>query len=160
VMISHNLKKNKLSLLLSLIILTACDSNTMYHSYLHLPQEGWKKSDTLSFKAPITDSLATFRISVEVRNREDYPYSNLYLFISHNTQDSTVFVTDTIEYALANKSGKWLGTGLGSLYQSAKSYTFIAPKRSGNLTFRVTHGMKDNALIGINDIGIEIKQEK
>lgn len=159
-MTSHNLKKNKFTLLLLLIILTACDSNTMYHSYLHLPQKGWGKSDTLIFKAPITDSLSTFRISVEVRNRDDYPYGNLYLFISHNTQDSTVFVTDTIEYTLADKSGKWMGTGLGNLYQSSKSYTFIAPGRSGNLTFRVSHGMRDNSLIGINDIGIEIKKKK
>jgi len=159
-MTSHNLKKNKFTLLLSLLVLAACDSNTMYHSYLHLPKEGWGKSDTLTFKAPITDSLASYRISVEVRNRDDYPYSNLYLFISHNTQDSTVFVTDTVKYTLADKSGKWLGTGLGDLYQSASSYTFVAPRRSGNLTFRVTHGMRDNTLMGINDIGLEIKREK
>lgn len=159
-MISHNQKKNKLILLLSLILLTACDSNTMYHSFLHVSKEGWKKSDTLTFKAPITDSLATYRISVEVRNRIDYPYRNLYLFISHNTQDSTAFVTDTIQYSLADESGKWLGTGVGSLYQSACSYTYIAPRRSGNIVFKVSHGMQDNVLIGINDIGIEIKQKK
>lgn len=159
-MISQNLKKNKFTLLLSLLFLAACDSNTMYHSFLHPPKEGWNKSDTLTFKAPIEDSLATYRVSVEVRNRGDYPYSNLSLFISHNTKDSTVFVTDTIKYTLADKSGKWLGTGLGDLYQSACSYTFVAPKRSGNLIFRISHGMQDNTLIGINDVGIKIDQEK
>lgn len=161
-MTSHNQKKNKSILLplLFIIALTACDSNTMYHSFLHLSKEGWGKSDTLTFKSPIADSLATYRIFVEVRNREDYPYNNLYLFISHNTQDSTVFVTDTIKYTLADKSGKWLGTGLGSLYQSSSSYTFIAPKRSGNLTFKISHGMRDNILKGVNDIGIQIKQVK
>jgi len=82
-MISQNLKKNKFTLLLSLLFLAACDSNTMYHSFLHPPKEGWNKSDTLTFKAPIEDSLATYRVSVEVRNRADYPYSNLSLFISH-----------------------------------------------------------------------------
>jgi gliding motility-associated lipoprotein GldH len=159
-MTSHNLKKNKFTLLLLFILLTACDSNTMYHSFLHLPKEGWKKSDTLTFKAPITDSLATFRVSVEVRNRDNYPYSNLYLFISHNTQDSTAFVTDTVKYTLADKTGKWLGTGLGDLFQSACSYTFVAPRRSGNLIFKVAHGMSDNNLVGINDIGLEIKRER
>ncbi len=160
-MISLNQKKNKIILLLSLILLTACDSDTMYHSFLHVSKEGWKKSDTLTFKAPITDSLATYRISVEVRNRIDYPYRNLCLFISHNTQDSTVFVTDTIQYSLADESGKWLGTGVGNLYQSVcSSYTFIAPRRSGNLIFKLSHGMKDNVLIGINDVGIEIKRKK
>ncbi len=160
-MTSRNLqKKIKFTLLALLLFLTACDSDTIYHSYLHPSKDGWRKSDTLTFKAPITDSLATYHISVEVRNREDYPYSNFYLFISHNTQDSTVFVTDTVEYALADKAGNWLGTGWGNFYQSAHSYISISPKRSGNLVFKVTHGMRDETLKGINDVGIEIKRQK
>lgn len=158
-MINH-LKKNKFALLLLMLFVTACDSNTMYHSYLNTPEGGWGKSDTLTFKAPIKDSLATYRVSIEVRNREDYPYSDLYLFVAHNTQDSTVFITDTIKCTLADKSGKWTGTGVGSLYQSSgDSYTFITPKRSGNLVFKVSHGMRDFDLKGINDIGIKIERK-
>ncbi|WP_353331596.1 gliding motility lipoprotein GldH [Bacteroides sedimenti] len=152
------LKKNKFALLLLLFMVTACDTNTTYHSYLNTPKDGWGKSDTLTFKAPIIDSLATYRVTIEVRNKEDYPYNELYLFVAHNTKDSTVFTSDTIKCILTDKSGKWKGTGIGSLYQtSGNKSIFVTPRRSGNLVFKVSPGMRDYTLKGISDIGIKIE---
>ncbi|EKC75634.1 gliding motility protein, partial [human gut metagenome] len=37
--------------------MAACNENTVYHSYQSLPDEGWGKSDTLSFLIPVTDSI-------------------------------------------------------------------------------------------------------
>lgn len=155
-MISLNLKKNKYAFLLLFFIFTACESNTIYHSYLHPSDEGWGKKDTLTFKAPIKDSLATYSINVEIRNKADYPYSNIFLFVSHNTKDSATFITDTIEYTLADKHGNWTGTGWGNLYQSSTKYTFIAPRRKGNLTIKIAHAMREETLLGINDVGVKI----
>lgn len=159
-MTNLNLKKNKYVPLILLFILTACESNTTYHSYLHPSDKGWGKKDTLTFKVPIKDSLDTYSVDVEVRNRADYPYCNLFLFVSHNTKDSTVFVTDTIEYALADKTGSWTGTGWGSLHQSSSHYTFITPKRKGNIIIKVAHGMREEVLDGISDIGIKITKRQ
>lgn len=129
----------------------------MYHSYQSLPSKGWEKSDTLFFHIPISDSLRDLHLSVEVRNESNYPYQDLYLFVSHNLQDSITWSVDTVMLTLANKEGKWLGTGWGSLYQSATPMKSVVTKHPGNYTFKVTHGMKDNNLQGINDIGIKIE---
>ena len=83
--IMKNLLRNSLFCLLGICLMAACNENTVYHSYQSLPDEGWGKSDTLSFLIPVTDSIPpTLRLFAEVRNRTDYPYHNLYLFISQN----------------------------------------------------------------------------
>ena len=155
-----SLLKNSILSLFSACLLTACNEHTVYHSYQSLPNKGWGKSDTLSFQIPITESIPpTFRLFTEVRNKSNYPYHNLYLFISQNLQDSTVFLTDTITINLADSTGKWLGNGWGSIYQSAVFFKSVRPLYPGNYTFRIISGMKDEKLNGLNDIGIRIEKK-
>ena len=98
-------------MLLTTWVLTACDENTVYHSYQSTPPDGWKKSDTLFFNVPLKDSLANLRLSVGVRNSSNYPYQNLNILIHYNLEDSTIWKTDTLKFILTDREGKWTGTG-------------------------------------------------
>lgn len=159
--IMKSLLRNSLFCLLGICLMAACNENTVYHSYQSLPDEGWGKSDTLSFLIPVTDSIPpTLRLFAEVRNRTDYPYHNLYLFISQNLQDSTVWRTDTITINLADSTGRWIGNGWGSIYQSAVFIKSVRPLYPANYTFKIMNGMKDEKLSGINDIGIRIERQE
>ena len=147
-----SLFRNSLFCLFTACLTAACNENTVYHSYQSLPDNGWGKSDTLSFFVPITDSLPpTLRLFAEVRNRTDYPYQDLHLFISQNLQDSTVWRTDTIAIHLTDSTGRWFGKGWGSVYQSETFIRSVRPLHPGNYTFKVVSGMKDDILQGIND---------
>ena len=137
---------------------TACDKKTVYHSYQSIPTEGWRKSDTLFFNIPVKDSLIRFNLAAEIRNKSNYAYRNLYLVTSHNLEDSTVWKTDTLLLMLADKEGKWNGTGWGSLFQSELPVGTITIRHPGNYTFKITHGMQDEALKGINDIGVIVER--
>ena len=155
-----SLLKNSFFVLFSACLLTACNENTVYHSYQSLPDEGWGKSDTLSFQIPMTDSIpTTLRLFAEVRNRIEYPYHDLHLFISQNLQDSTVWRTDTIAFSLADSTGRWTGHGWGSIYQSETFIKSVLPLRSGNYTIKVINGMKDEKLQGLSDVGIRIEKQ-
>ena len=155
-----SLLKNSFFVLFSACLLTACNENTVYHSYQSLPDEGWGKSDTLSFQIPITGSIpTTLRLFAEVRNRIEYPYHDLHLFISQNLQDSTVWRTDTIAFSLADSTGRWTGHGWGSIYQSETFIKSVLPLRSGNYTIKVINGMKDEKLQGLSDVGIRIEKQ-
>lgn len=154
-------KKNNIVWLPVMLLLAACsfNHNTVYYSYLHTPGKGWARKDTLVFPVTVRDSLKPYKVRVEIRNQAFYPYEDLYLFISHNTEDSAIFITDTIRYMLADKSGKWVGTGLGTLFQNSFPYYRFIPLHPGKYTFKVTHGMKDEALQGITDIGLKVDRE-
>ena len=151
-----NLLRNSIWLLLATCLTAACNENTGYHSYQSIPTEGWKKSDTLFFNVPVKDSLALLRLSAEIRNESNYAYRNIYLTVSHNLEDSTVWKTDTLLLILADKEGKWNGTGWGSLFQSTLPIGSAIVRHPGNYTFKITHGMQDELLKGINDVGVKI----
>ena len=155
-----SLLKNSILSLFSACLLTACNEHTVYHSYQSLPNEGWGKSDTLSFQIPITDSVpTTLRLFAEVRNSIGYPYHDLHLFISQNLQDSTVWRTDTIAFSLADSTGRWMGHGWGSIFQSETFIKSVLPLHSGNYTIKVINGMKDEKLQGLSDVGIRIERQ-
>ena len=155
-----SLLRNSLFCILGTCLLAACNEHTTYHSYQALPSNGWAKSDTLSFQIPVTDSIpTTLRIYTEIRNKSDYPYKNLYLFISQNLQDSAIWRTDTLTVSIADSTGRWVGSGWGSIYQTELFLKSVLSSHPGNHTIKVIHGMKDEKLIGINDIGFRIERK-
>ncbi len=156
----RNLLKTSL-LGLAVCLSAACDKHIVYHSYHSLSTEGWEKGDTLFFQIPISDSIPpTLHLFTEIRNRTDYPYRNLYLFISQNLQDSTTYQTDTICLSLTDSVGNWKGKGWGSIYQSETFIKSIRPLKPGNYSLWIRSGMKDEILKGINDIGMRIEKNE
>ena len=59
--------------------------------------------------------------------------------------------------AYPDKEGKWNGTGWGSLFQSTLPIGSAIVRHPGNYTFKITHGMQDELLKGINDVGVKIE---
>ena len=159
-----NLLKNKTSLLKSLILLfiagfhTACDEQTVYHSFQSLPTEGWQRNDTLFFNVSVTDSATLYNVSVEVRNRNNYPYQNLPLLIYYDSPEALNIKRDTLELRLADNAGIWLGDGWGGLYQSTLPAGFVRIGKAGEYRFKIIHLLPDEVLPGINDVGIKLKR--
>lgn len=159
-----NQPKNKTSLLKSLILLfiasfyTACDEQTVYHSFQSLPTEGWQRNDTLFFNVSVADSATLYNVSVEVRNRNNYPYQNLPLLIYYDSPEIPNIKRDTLELRLADNAGIWLGDGWGGLYQSTLPAGFIRIGKAGEYRFKIIHLLPDEVLPGINDVGIKLKR--
>lgn len=143
----------------AVFIMGACETNTVYHSYQHISDKGWAKNDTLLFSFPITDSVPNYKFYIEVRNNEGYPYQDIFLFVKRRNTTSSSFITDTVKCILSDEQGKWRGTGLGALYQSVYPYIIVPYSQVGSDTLRISHGMRDDLLRGINDIGILIEKK-
>lgn len=135
---------------------TACDKQTVYHVFQSIPIEGWQRKDTLLFKAKVTDSLMFYKLSVEIRNRNDYPYQNLNLSICYTSPDSVVLPIDTLQLTLAGKDGLWKGNGLGGVYLTTFAAGTIRIGKPGTYLFKIAHTLPDNLLPGINDVGIRL----
>ena len=155
---NRNLCLKGIILLFVASLLSACDKQTVYHSFQSLPTEGWLREDTLSFDVKVTDSLTYYKLSLEVRNRSNYPYQNLPLSICYTIADSIPSPTDTIQLILADKEGIWKGDGWGGLYQTAVSAGSVQIGKPGTYLFKVAYTLPDERLQGINDIGIKLKR--
>jgi len=99
-----------------------------------------------------------YKISIELVNNGNYPYQNIWFFISDNINDSS-FVSSSKQYMLADKFGRWYGSGFGSTYQLSLDYIpSVIFEQKRNYRIKIVHGMRDELLEGIEKIGIKIEK--
>lgn len=149
--------------LLSLIFLLAmlmpaCNESVIYESNQRIPGNEWNRFDLHRFEVDIDDTVNIYNLMINVRNTGEYPRSNLFLFVSASSP-SGAFTRDTLEFILAEPSGKWLGKGFGSVWQNRFYYrrNVRFPER-GKYLFEFEQAMRIDDLPGILDIGLRIEK--
>jgi gliding motility-associated lipoprotein GldH len=143
---------------LLLLLIIACDRNRVFEEYQPIPHDGWHKDALINFNVPITDTFENHNLYINVRNDVKYSYSNLWLFVEIN-QPGEISVTDTFELSLADPSGRWLGDGFGGV--KTRQVVFrrnVFFPVSGEYKFNIQHGMREELLQGITDIGFRVEK--
>ncbi len=142
--------------IVSSIVLFSCTNEIVFNEQRTLPANGWHKDSVLVFSVPITDTMSSYSMLMDIRNNKNYKYQNFWLFLDYVNPDK-ITKHDTIECYLANNEGKWMGAGVGALRQMSvlldSAFVF---NRTGTYQIFIRQAMRDTTLIGINDIGLEI----
>lgn len=155
-----NMRRQKLIYLFIIVLslsFASCNRNVVYHEYASIGEAGWHMDSVYHFEMMIKDSLSIHDFYINIRNNTDYPYSNLYLFVS--TQFPNGHLTrDTIECILAGKDGQWLGSGSGRIKDNKillqKGLRFPL---NGMYNIYLEQAMREKVLTGIEDIGFSIE---
>ena len=116
--------------LLSVLFLGACDRSMVYDEFVRIDNSSWHWDDPAEFTFEMEDTVNFHDILIQVRHPLDYPLSNLYMFV-HVEGPSGQEMTDTINFILAEHSGKWIGKGVGNIrsigYLYKKNTVFPQP---------------------------------
>jgi len=145
------------------VVFLSCRENSHYHHSEAIPAKGWDLNETLYFQDSLRDDVPeVMHFEVNIRHSNLYPYQNLWLYIRTKASDNTNRL-DSINWTFSEPSGRWIGSGWGSLY----SLTHRLPDLSIKKTFgtrwfsiEVQHGLRDETLPGIQDVGIHLFTEK
>ena len=140
--------------------LVSCDKNLVFEDNKEIKDNNWDQANKLAFSVAITDSTAPHSIYLNVRNAGWYTFSNLFIFV-HTTLPDGSITADTAECVLADENGKWLGDGLGDIYDNRilfkKQFRF---PQVGIYKFELEQAMRVNPLPGIMDAGMRIEREE
>lgn len=139
---------------------TACDRQIVYYSCRSLPIEGWRKEDTLRFEVVVPDSQTVYKLSVELRNRDNYPYQNIALSVCYDTPDSLSAPADSLLFTLTDAQGHWNGRGLNNLYTYQWDAGDVPIGKSGTYLFKLSPLFPDELLEGVNDVGIRLDRKR
>ena len=145
---------------LSLVIVffSACDKNRVYEENLEIEDASWNVNEGKEFNFLISDTTSYYNIVLNVRNTNDYPYQNLYLFVEM-TSPSNKFFKDTVEVILADNQGKWRGNGIGNVWTNQfPLLQNVKLLESGEYKILVIHGMRHENLKAISDVGIRVEK--
>ncbi|HOY38161.1 MAG TPA: regulatory iron-sulfur-containing complex subunit RicT [Bacteroidales bacterium] len=136
----------------------SCDRNKIYEKYIKIDNMVWNDKNYIRFEKEITDTVSRHNIYILVRNATQYRYGNLWVFVSTTAPNGNKD-TDTVECVLADKNGKWLGDGMGDLWDNEilwkRNVTF---PYQGNYVFQFEQGMRIENLPGILDVGLRIER--
>ncbi|MDR1981741.1 MAG: gliding motility lipoprotein GldH [Tannerellaceae bacterium] len=137
----------------------SCENKAVYDQYQVIENALWEKDKEYYFTFEVQDISVPYTITFEVRNNNWYPYQNLWIFYSEEKPIGSIR-RDTLECMLADETGKWYGHGI-SLHQSGfpvrTNYLF---PHEGQYTFGFRQGMRNDALKGIQEIGLRVEKAR
>ncbi|MEO8147313.1 MAG: gliding motility lipoprotein GldH [Bacteroidia bacterium] len=140
--------------------LTCCDKERVFEQNQKINDRSWSENNPLVFNVDIKDTASYYNMYINIRNADTYRFSNLYIFMTTKLPMNQI-EKDTLQLVLANDEGKWLGSGLGDIFESRilfkEKIKFI---NSGNYQFTMQQAMRLNPLPGILDVGIRVEKVK
>jgi gliding motility-associated lipoprotein GldH len=147
-------------LLLSLFILSSCDTNTILKDNYDIPDAKWLIKDSPAFDFEITDIQATYNVFYNVRNNRNYLYHNLYLTHYLTAPDGKVIHQHLDEIILFDQvTGKPSGEGLGDIYDhkvlAFKDFKFPF---KGKYKIKISQYMRQNPLLDVVSAGFSIEK--
>lgn len=151
---------NKYSFFLSasFLILLSCNRDVRFSDVRIMNYSTWNLADAASFSVPVDDTISSSNVSFTIRTGNDYPFRNIWLFVSTISPEGKR-ITDTLQYYLADEKGKWYGKGFGDISELSlpyKSNIYFPVK--GIYRFSIRHGMRVEDLKGVYDFGIKVEK--
>lgn len=150
------MKHISLILTIGLLSLQSCDNAVVYEETRSVESGIWNVKDFKTFEFDIEDTLKLYNFYVDVRNGEEYPFSNLYVFVEMEFPNGKKSI-DTLECPLADPMGNWYGKGLGKIYDNR--ILFRERKKfplSGKYKLEIHQAMRTDNLEGIYDVGFRL----
>lgn len=138
--------------------ITSCSPKEIFFNYFSFANAEWNRDDPAVFNLKIEDNSQPYDLSIELRHKGDYPFSNIWLVVDCRLPDGNSR-KDTIGAELADVKGKWYGKGL-SLYNLSIPYkTSAFFPDTAVYTYSIRQEMQVDPLKGISDIGLKVSKK-
>jgi len=153
--------RNKAGLVfLSIALLLVGCTDVMFQQSEQVPNKNWEQGRNISFDVEVLDTMKSFDFYIDLRTESTYSYANIFMFVN-TAFPSGKTARDTVECILADKTGRWLGSGLGDIKDNHILFKEnVRFPNSGTYTFEFEQGMREDLLAGILDLGISIENHK
>jgi gliding motility-associated lipoprotein GldH len=142
-------------------IITGCMPAPHYQKEEAIPQNAWTYNFKPAFNVEITDTNANYQAFFLIRHTQAYPYSNLWIWIYVKTPGDSVMKKERINIPLAETTGKWLGRGMGEIYEQRMPINladFVSFNKKGTYKITMEQNMRINPLPEILDVGLRIEK--
>ena len=141
-----------------LLLTSSCDKNKVFEQNVKIEKGMWEGEQPIILLTQINDTVTPHNVYINLRNAGTYPFSNIFLFINTRLPGGQLD-RDTVEIMLASKEGKWLGKGVGDIWDDQVLFKHnVRFPQKGEYRFEITHAMRMNPLPGIVDGGIRIEK--
>lgn len=155
--------KNSFCLLFIALVFVSCDKTQIFDDYKTI-DDGWHRDSIITFKFDQEVSKKPVNMFVNVRNNDDYEFSNLFLIVKMEEPKGKIKV-DTLEYQMANPDGTLMGEGFSDIKESKLWYkeNFTFPEK-GTYKVSIQQAVRQTGKVkgveklnGVTEIGFRIE---
>lgn len=148
----------KLILLFLPFLFLSCIRSSYYEKNIAIEDGIWAENNKLNYKVNIDNPKQAYNLYLNLRNGNDYPFSNLYIFME-TTYPNGRTELDTLQFLLADKQGRWYGEGLGDIKSSSVMFRYkLLFPMAGEYNFDLQQAMRKEELPGIWDVGLKVEK--
>lgn len=146
----------KLIFILLCGIMFSCSDEALMDQRENFDNNSWGYQQKVSFDYEAKDSTDLVDILILFRTTIDYAYSNMFVIMETSMPNETTD-TDTLQFILAEPSGKWIGNRVGNIVEfEIKVSKSVKFPEKGVYYFSFQHGMQDEVLNEVLDFGMRI----
>lgn len=156
------LRHHLVIVLLSCLLLGSCVSSPYFQREEAIPQNAWQYDFKPTFKFDISDTTALYNLYFLINHTEAYPFSNIWVWIYTKEPGDSTFKKSRIEIPLAESNGKWMGRGMGELWQQEMPITRnddpMVFNKKGTYEIRFEQNMRVNPLPEVLHVGLRVEK--
>ena len=147
--------------LLAAVLMASCGKNVVLDELHSFKDSRWHMDSVVTVVWEPEQSEDPVFMSMYIRHSTGYPYNNLFLFRSIESTQGVEY-TDTVNVALADPLGAWNGSGMSNLktLEIPIGQGAVRFRNDERYTLKITQGMRDTVLYGIQDVGVQFEQVK
>lgn len=157
-----NLKSSILFILASMLLFS-CDKKRVFDEYKETGGS-WKKDSVVTFDFKQTDTLKHYNLFVNIRNNDDYQFSNLFLIVALE-QPGGLTKVDTLQYQMTNPDGSLMGDGFTDIKESKLFYKEKARfAKAGDYKIHIQQAVRQTGKVpgvselqGVTEVGFRIE---
>lgn len=153
--------RNVLLVFLLCVLVAGCLPAPYYQGQDPIPQNAWNYNYKPSFTFDITDTNARYQPYFIIRHTQGYPYNNIWMWIYVKTPGDSIAKKARINITLAEQSGKWLGRGMGEIYEQRMKVSLgdsINFRRPGTYKISLEQNMRVNPLPDVLNVGFRLEK--
>ena len=154
------MRKTIFILALAAILASSCNDSVLINQFHDLPEDGWEYENVVYDSFEVSNPNHYHLISSNLRIDGDYLYSNIHLKMIL-TDPEGISNTYKLPITLAEKSGKWTGSGLGNTlsYQLPVLHRKVLDKK-GMYKVSIAQDMRIKNLMSVLAVGIKVEQQE
>lgn len=152
--------KSLFILIIAAFFAVGCNQNVLVDEYHSVPLSGWQYKDIITDSFEVIELGHYHQISANLRINGDYQYANMHLKMTITAPDSSI-KTYNVPLELADKAGKWYGSGLGDII------TFSLPifhrkflTQKGKYVVAIAQDMRLESVPNVLSIGLRVEQQE
>ena len=155
--------RSSLLYFLVVILLVSCDKKRVFDEYKSVGK-AWNKDSIVSFELPKIDTTRHYNAYLNIRDNDNFPFSNLFVIVSVEQPDGITKV-DTLQYQMADEEGNLLGGGFTDVKESKLVYKKGMQFKSGIYKVHIRQANRQTGKVtgvqqldGITEVGFRLEK--